>query len=71
MLLFYVICGVLIFAVSGLLLQFNRFAIYRRRIIRHFANTTKHTFILSKSQEKHIKRCFYKGVSIQICIEQF
>lgn len=71
MLLFYIVCGCLLFIVSGFMMQVNRLAIYRRRIIRHFANTTKHVFILSDSQEKHIKRCFSQGVSMQKCIDQF
>jgi len=71
MLIFYIICGCLVFALSGLLMQFNRRAIYRRRIIRHFAaQTSPEVFILSQSQEEKINQCFLKRVSIQECIDQ-
>ena len=71
MLIFYIVCGCIIFAISGLILQFNRLAIYRRRIIRHLANSSQVTpFILSASQEQQIKQCFLKGIPIQQCIEQ-
>ena len=71
MLVFYIICGCLLFALSGLLMQFNRRAIYRRRIIRHFAaQTHPEVFILSQAQEEKINQCFLKRVSIQECIEQ-
>jgi len=39
MLIFYIIFGCLIFALSGLIIQFNRLAIYRRRIIRNLADS--------------------------------
>jgi nucleoside permease NupC len=71
MLIFYIICGCLVFALSGLLMQFNRRAIYRRRIIRHFAaQTSPDLFILSQPQEEKINQCFLKRVSIQECIDQ-
>lgn len=71
MLIFYIICGCLIFAVSGAIMQFNRLAIYRRRIIRHLAEShQKSPFVLSKKQEQQIKQCFLKGTKIQQCIEQ-
>lgn len=79
MLIFYIICGCLVFAGSGVIMQFNRLAIYRRRIIRHLAesrpSSTQHSnqnspFILSKKQEQQIKKCFLKGTKIQQCIEQ-
>ncbi|PKG37572.1 hypothetical protein [Psychromonas sp. Urea-02u-13] len=71
MLIFYIICGCFIFAASGVIMQYNRLAIYRRRIIRHFAKSSQQKpFILSESQEQHIKQCFLKGISIQHCIEQ-
>jgi hypothetical protein len=71
MLIFYIICGCFVFAISGLIMQYNRLAIYRRRIIRHFANSTQQIpYILSESQEQQIKQCFLKGISIQQCIEQ-
>lgn len=71
MLIFYIICGVLIFAVSGVIMQVNRLAIYRRRIIRHFASKTQQTpFILSEYQEQKIKQCFLKGISTQKCLKQ-
>jgi len=79
MLIFYIICGCLIFAVSGLIMQFNRLAIYRRRIIKRLADNRqssmqysdqKSPFILSEKQEQQIKQCFLKGTKIQQCIEQ-
>ncbi|MDA7746565.1 hypothetical protein N8878_04455 [Psychromonas sp.] len=74
MLVFYIICGCIVFALSGLLMQLTRIAIYRRRIIRHLSATPPHNssskpFVLSVTQEKQIKQCFLKGVSIQECIE--
>jgi hypothetical protein len=71
MLIFYIICGCLIFAISGLIFQFNRLAIYRRRIVRHFAKKSQRTpFTLSEVQEQQIKQCFLKGTSIQQCIDK-
>jgi hypothetical protein len=71
MLFFYIICGCLVFAVSGLIMHFNRLAIYRRRIIRHFsAMAPQTTFVLTEDQEQQIKQCFSKGTSIQKCIDQ-
>lgn len=71
MLIFYVICAVLIFTASGFIMQVNRLAIYRRRIIRHFAQLNQQSpFILSLDQEKKIKHCFLAGMSIQKCIDQ-
>jgi len=71
MLIFYIVCGVLVFAISGLLFQLNRLAIYRRRIIRHYcALSEQPPFILSASQEQQIKHCFLQGISIQKCIER-
>lgn len=71
MLIFYIICGCLIFAISGLIFQFNRLAIYRRRILRHFAkNNQPKPFVLSANQEQQIKQCFLKGTSVQQCIDQ-
>ncbi|TEW54145.1 hypothetical protein E2R68_09710 [Psychromonas sp. RZ22] len=71
MLIFYIICGVMVFAISGLIFQYNRLAIYRRRIIRHLATTKQQTpFVLTQAQEQQIKQCFLKGVSIQQCINQ-
>lgn len=71
MMIFYIICGCLIFALSGIVMQFNRRAIYRRRIIRHFAaQSAPKLFTLSKTQEEKIKTCFLQGVSIQKCIDQ-
>lgn len=74
MLIFYILCGCVIFAGSGVIMQFNRLAIYRRRIIRHFAATPPHNakptpFILSETQEQKIKQCFLKGLPIRECIE--
>lgn len=66
MLFFYIICACLIFAVSGLIFHFNRLAIYRRRIIRHFSNQVGYSpFILTKQQEAYIKQSFLKQESIQ------
>ena len=70
MLIFYVICGFLIFVLSGLIMHFNRLAIYRRRIIRHFQTKQNVTFILSKEQEKTIKQCFLEGLKTEACIER-
>jgi len=65
----------MIFALAGVLMQFNRLAIYRRRIIRHFATLPQYSsqetpFVLSKTQEKKVRQCFLKGIKIQQCIEQ-
>ena len=71
MLIFYIICACLIFVISGLIFHFNRLAIYRRRIIRHFSNQVDYSpFVLSQKQEKQIKQCFLKAMSIQQCIEK-
>lgn len=83
MLIFYIIFGCLIFALSGLIIQFNRLAIYRRRIIRNLAdsqqknkqqcdqhNNQQSPFVLSKKQEQQIKQCFLKGTKIKQCIER-
>jgi len=73
MLIFYIICGCLVFFVAGTIMQFNRLAIYRRRIIKHFSTSTtynkKSPFILSSHQEQQIKQCFLKGISIVACIK--
>lgn len=74
MLIFYIICGCAVFGVSGVIMQFNRLAIYRRRIIRHFAATPAYQaqatpFILSEEQEKQIKQCFLQATPIKECIE--
>ncbi|WP_413699439.1 hypothetical protein ACLKMH_18555 [Psychromonas sp. KJ10-10] len=70
MLFFYIICGCLIFALSGFVFHINRLAIYRRRIIRHFSKQTDYSpFMLTKGQEAHIKQCFFKGDSVQSCID--
>ena len=55
MLIFYIICGCLVFALSGLIMQFNRLAIYRRRIIRHFQHTQSkqvHLFYLKRKNKQ-------------------
>ncbi len=71
MLIFYIVCACIIFAGSGVIMQLNRLAIYRRRIIRHFAHINqKIPFILSDNQEQQIKQCFLKGISIQNCIDE-
>jgi len=75
MLIFYIICGCITFAGACVLMQLNRLAIYRRRIIRHFAALPQYSapsppFVLSTKQEKKIKQCFLKGIKIQQCIDQ-
>ena len=75
MLIFYIVCGCVVFAVSGVILHVNRMAIYRRRIIRHFANLPEHSekgvpFVLTEAQEKRIKQCFLNGDAIQLCIDR-
>jgi hypothetical protein len=71
MLVFYIICGVLVFAGSGLFMHINRLATYRRRIIRKLASNSEQTpFILSEAQEQKIKKCFLKGLSIDECCAQ-
>jgi len=72
MLIFYIICGCLVFALSGLIMQFNRLAIYRRRIIRHLSTHTEQAspYVLSQAQEKTIKQYFLEGINIQECIKK-
>lgn len=71
MLIFYIVCGCLVFFISALVLQFNRLAIYRRRIIVHFSKQAQHKpFILNDQQEQQIKQHFLRGDSIQICINK-
>ena len=71
MLIFYIICGVLVFAGSGLFMHINRLAIYRRRVIRQLSADSKQTpFILSEAQEQKIKQCFLKGLSTDECYAQ-
>ena len=68
MLIFYIICGFSIFVLSGLIMHFNRLAIYRRRIIRHFQTKQNIVFILSKDQESIIRQCFLEALKIEVCI---
>jgi len=75
MFIFYIICACITFAIAGVVMQFNRLALYRRRIIRHFNTMPQHQapnppFVLSEKQEKQLKQCFLKGINIQECIEQ-
>jgi len=75
MLIFYIVCGCVVFAVSGLIMHINRRAIYRRRIIRHLAATQQNPakqmpFVLTETQEQQIKQCFLEGISIQECIDK-
>lgn len=71
MLIFYILCGCFVFALSGLIMHFNRLAIYRRRIIRHLAEDSEQSpFVLSEKQEKKIKHCFSIGKPIQKCVEE-
>lgn len=72
MLIFYIICGCIIFAISSLIMQFNRLAIYRQRIIRHLANNNPQTqLVLSANQEQQIEQCFLQAIPTQQCIHQF
>lgn len=75
MLIFYIVCGCIVFALSGMIMHINRRAIYRRRIIRHLAATQQNSpkkipFVLTAAQEQQIKQCFLKGISIQECIDK-
>lgn len=71
MLFFYIVTGVLFFAVAGVLMHTNRLATYRRRIIRELAKDTEQKpFVLSEAQEKKIKQCFLNSVSREDCIKQ-
>lgn len=71
MLIFYIICSCLVFLISTVIFQFNRLAIYRRRIIRHLAKQSQHNpFILNDQQEQQIKQHFLRGDSIKTCIHQ-
>ena len=71
MLIFYIICSCLVFVISTVIFQFNRLAIYRRRIIRHFAQHSQHKpFILSDQQEQQIKQHFLRGDALKVCIHQ-
>jgi len=72
MLIFYIICACIVFMIAGSSMHFNRRAIYRRRIIRHYAQQPNQTlpFILSDTQEAIIKQCFLNRVSTQGCIDK-
>ena len=71
MLIFYIILGCIIFAISSLMMQFDRLAIYRHRIIRHLAKVNQQTpFILSENQELQIEQCFLQAIPIKKCIKQ-
>lgn len=71
MLIFYIICGAAVFALSSFLFFRNRLAIYRRRIIQALAEKTgQKPYILSKLQEQKIKQCFLEGLSLQECTKQ-
>jgi len=69
MLIFYIICGVVVFALSSFLFYRNRLAIYRRRIIRDISESTQQKpIILSNPQEQKIKQCFLNGVTREDCV---
>lgn len=69
MLIFYIICGVVVFALSSFLFHRNRVAIYRRRIIRDLGSRSQQKpFILTTQQEKKIKQCFFNGVAQDECV---
>jgi hypothetical protein len=71
MLIFYIICGATVFALSSYLFHRNRLAIYRRRIIRHLSDNTKQKpYHLSAEQESKIKQNFLNGLSYQACITE-
>ena len=72
MLLFYILAGCAVFIIAGSIMHFNRLAIYRRRIIRHYSQQPDQAspFILSDVQEKTIKQSFQTGLSLQQCIEK-
>lgn len=79
MLIFYIVCGCVVFAISGVIMHINRRASYRRRIIRHFvaiqqnkqqSNAQPPPFVLTEAQEQQIKQCFLKGLSTQECIDK-
>ncbi|MDN2664803.1 hypothetical protein [Psychromonas sp. 14N.309.X.WAT.B.A12] len=69
MLIFYIVCGVVVFALSSFLFHRNRLAIYRRRIIRDISESSqKSPFMLSTQQEQKIKQCFLNGVTREECV---
>lgn len=71
MIVFYIICGLLLFAISGFLMQITRLSTYRRRIIRTLSDNNSTTpFVLNKAQEKVIKHCFLNRESTADCIKQ-
>jgi hypothetical protein len=71
MLIFYIICGVVVFALSSFLYYRNRLALYRRRVIRQLSNKSEQQpFRLSATQESTIKQCFLSGFSYENCIKE-
>lgn len=69
MLIFYIIVGCLVIAIGSLILQFNRLALYRRRIIAHLSEPNQ-PYKLTEQQERLIKHCFSNGDSLQLCIKR-
>ncbi|MEL0628497.1 hypothetical protein [Psychromonas aquatilis] len=72
MIIVYIICGLLLFAISGFLMQVTRLSTYRRRIIRTLSDSSSSStpYVLNKAQEKIIKHCFLNRESIADCIKQ-
>ena len=71
MLIFYIICGVVVFALSSFLFYRNRLALYRRRIIRQLSDESEQQpFRLSAMQESKIKQYFLDGLKYKECIKE-
>jgi len=71
MLIFYIICGAVVFALSSYLFHRNRLAIYRRRIIRHLSDKAEQKpYRLSDVQESKIKQDFLNGLNYKECITE-
>ncbi|RBW44024.1 hypothetical protein DS885_11975 [Psychromonas sp. B3M02] len=69
MLIFYIVCGVVVFGLSSFLFHRNRKAVYRRRIIRDLSKETQQSpYLLSPEQEQQIKQCFLNGVTREECV---
>jgi len=69
MLIFYIICGVVVFGLSSFLFHRNRLAIYRRRIIRDLSESSQQKpYVLTTPQEQKIKQCLLNGVTREECV---
>jgi len=69
MLIFYIVCGVIVFGLSSFLFHRNRLAVYRRRIIRDISESKQQNpVILSTPQEQKIKQCFLNEVTREECV---